>query len=330
MKISKASLYVPEIRSSNADLEARLGLESGWIERRTGIKQRPAARPEQATSDLAIEAGRKLLLQSPTDPSSIGLLLLATSTPDHLLPPTAPLVAHKLNLPQAGAIDLAGACAGFLYAMALGGTWADVMQKSVLVIGANILTRRVDPSDPATAALFSDGAGAVLVEPHTPSDLLAAHLGADGAGYDTIGIAAGGSREQLTAEGLALRRNLMTMRRGPALFRHAVHAMAEAGTLALRGAGLDPSAMDWWIPHQANARIIREAGELLEIPAERTVNVVAQYANSSAATIPIALAGAVESGCIRPGDRLLFTAAGAGMLSAALVMRWGGVTRVIP
>ena len=324
MRISGASLYVPSLVSANAEIEARLGLEPGWIERRTGILRRPVAGPHEATSDLAFEAGRRLLEINSIEPDTIGLLLLATSTPDHLLPPTAPLVAYRLKMRQAGAIDLAGACAGFLYALALGGAWADVMQKPVMVIGANVLTRRVNPSDPATAALFSDGAGAVLVRPGNPSDLIASHVAANGAGYDIIGIAAGGSREPLTAEALAQRRNLMAMRRGPALFRHAVEAMAEAGKTVLREAHLQSSAIDWWIPHQANARIIKDVGESLGISSERTVNVVQEYGNSSAATIPIALATAVAAGRIRPGHLLLFTAAGAGMLSAAVVLRWSG------
>src|SRR5688572_21395162 len=149
MKVLSVGSTVPGEVITNASLEARLGLEPGWIERRTGILQRPTAPSSDATSDLAIRAAKEALTRASMDPEEIGLLLLATSTPDHLLPPTAPLVANRLGLPQAGAIDLAGACAGFLYALVLAGAWADNSRKSVLVVGANILTRRVNPTDPS-------------------------------------------------------------------------------------------------------------------------------------------------------------------------------------
>jgi 3-oxoacyl-[acyl-carrier-protein] synthase III len=322
MRVLSAGAAIPDNVITNADVEARLGLESGWIERRTGILQRPTAPSSEATSDLAVRAAAEALKRASMGAEEIGLLLLATSTPDHLLPPTAPLVAHRLGLPQAGAIDLAGACAGFLYALVLAGAWADNSRKSVLVVGANILTRRVNPTDPATVALFSDGAGALVVSPGQPSALLGSHLGCDGSGYDVIGIAAGGSRQPLNSESLSEGRHLMTMKRGPALFKHAVQAMADAGRAALLAAGLSPSDMDLWVPHQANTRIIEDAGKLLGIPSERTVNVVAQYGNSSAATIPIALNHAVTAGRLQQGKLVLLTAAGAGMVSSSAVLRW--------
>jgi 3-oxoacyl-[acyl-carrier-protein] synthase-3 len=322
MKILSAASAVPETVVPNAELETRLGLEQGWIERRTGIRQRPVASREQATSDLAVTAGAEAFRRASVPTPDIGLVLLATSTPDHLLPPTAPLVAHRLGLARAGAVDLAGACSGFLYALVLGGAWADAMGKSVLVVGANVLTRRLNPADAATAALFSDGAGAVVIAPAMPSALLGSHLESDGAAYDAIGIAAGGSREPLSAEALREGRNLMTLRRGSALFKHAVRSMADAGAQAMAGAGIDSSQVDWWVPHQANARILQDTGALLGIPPQRTVSVVDRYGNSSAATIPIALAHAVDAGTLRRGNVLLLTAAGAGLISAGAVVRW--------
>jgi 3-oxoacyl-[acyl-carrier-protein] synthase-3 len=248
--------------------------------------------------------------------------VLATSTPDHLLPPTAPLVAHRLSLENCGAIDVAGACSGFIYALVLASHWTDASNKASLVIGANILTRRVNQRDPATVALFSDGAGAVVIVPSQPTSLLGSYLGSDGSAYDAIGIVAGGTREPLTLENLNARENLMTMRRGAALFKQAVHAMADAGVAALKQAGLAVADIDWWIPHQANNRIIEDAGDKLGIPPERRINVVSQYGNSSAATIPVALASAVEHGQLKRGDKVLFTAAGAGLITAGAVLRW--------
>jgi len=321
MKVVSVASAIPPHSASNSEVEIRLGLEPGWIERRTGIYRRPTASRDQATSDLAVLAGADAIRNSGIHRQDIGLLLLATSTPDHLLPPTAPLVAHQLSL-KAGAIDLAGACSGFVYALVLASHWSDANNKAALVIGANILTKRVNQNDPATVALFSDGAGAVVIVPSQPTSLLGSYLGSDGSAYDAIGIVAGGTRDPLTLESLHAGQNLMTMRRGAALFKQAVHAMVEAGQAALKQAGMKPSEIMWWIPHQANNRIIQDAGEKLGIPSDRTINVVAQYGNSSAATIPIALADALQRGQVRQGDHILFTAAGAGLITAGAVLRW--------
>ncbi len=322
MRVISASSAVPETVVGNDAVEARLGLERGWIERRTGILQRPTAGRSESTSDLAVRAGGSALDRAGINAKDVGILLLATSTPDHLLPPTAPLVAHRLGLKHCGAIDLAGACAGFLYALVLGSSYVHSTRKTALVIGANVLTRRVNERDPATSGLFSDGAGAVLLAPAEPSHLLGSYLGSDGSGYDAIGIQAGGTREPITHAALDEGRNLMTIRHGSLFFRHAVHGMAEAGEEALKAARLDSAAVDWWIPHQANIRIIQDAGKLLGIPPERTVSVADRYGNSSAATIPIALAHAIDAGQVRDGNVILFTAVGAGMVSAGAVMRW--------
>ena len=321
MKIVSAGSAIPEHSTSCEEIEKRLGLEAGWIERRTGIHHRPTALSTQATSDLAVQAGDAALKTAGMGRDEIGLVLLATSTPDHLLPPTAPLVAHRLGM-LAGAIDLAGACSGFLYALVLGAAWSDNSQKAVLVIGANILTRRVNASDPATVALFSDGAGAIVLAPSQPTGLLASYLGSEGSAYDSMGISSGGSRNPLTAEALREGRNLMTMRRGALLFKYAVKGMADAGAEALKQARLTAAEVQWWIPHQANARIIQDTGNLLGIGPERTINVVSRYGNSSAATIPIAIAEAVASGRLKANDRILMTAAGAGLITAAAVLRW--------
>ncbi len=321
MKLVSVASAVPETVETNREVEARLKLEPGWIERRSGILQRPKAPPDIATSDVAIQAGSLALERAGLRREDIALLLLATSTPDHLLPPTAPLVAFRLGLKQAGAIDLAGACAGFLYALILADSYGQSLGKHVMVIAANVLSRRLNSQDPATAALFSDGAGAVILAPSQPSRFLGSYLAADGSSYESIGISAGGSREPMTPDAVNEGRHLMTMRRGAGLFKDAVHAMARAGQETLIQSGITAGAIDWWIPHQANARIIQDTGKLLGISPERTISVVSQVGNSSAATIPIALDLATREGKIQPGNLLLFTAAGAGLLSAGLVMR---------
>jgi 3-oxoacyl-[acyl-carrier-protein] synthase-3 len=313
---------VPSNHVTNAEIEIRLGLESGWIERRTGILSRPVAADSIATSDLAIEAGGIALRAARVKPENIGLLLLATSTPDHLLPPTAPLVAHHLGLRNAGAIDLTGACSGFLYALALGSSHVQVTQKPALIIAANILSRRVNPNDPGTVALFGDGAGAIVLVPSLQTSILGIHLGADGAAYDSIGIPSGGTRDPMTVEALCAGRQFIAIKKGAAVFRNAAQGMAEAGQRAMRAANLQPQDLDWWIPHQANLRLIRETGCMLGIPWEHTVCVVDRYGNSSAASIPVALAEASRRGNIKRGDLLLLTAVGAGMTNAGAVLRW--------
>ncbi len=325
-RIASVGHAVPDLRVTSAELEVRLGLESGWIERRTGIRERRYAAPDEATSDLAIRAGADAILRAGDLALPIGLLLLATSTPDHLLPPTAPLVAHRLGLAGCGAIDLAQACCGFLGALALGHAHCKAQRCSVLIVAANVLSRRVNPADPMTAALFADGAGAMILSPTMDEfdDVLAIHLDSQGEHYEQLQIPAGGSRTPITLEGVERGEHYMRMTRGPDLFRSAVRAMVRAGEAALAKASLAVADIDWWIPHQANARILAEAGQRLGIPPARTISIVEDYGNSSAASIPLALSLAVADGRIRPGQRLLLTAAGAGIVEAAAVLRRSG------
>lgn len=310
-------------RVTSADTEQNLHLPAGWIESRTGIVERPLASPTQATSDLATAAGAEALRGALVDPQDVGLVLLATSTPDYPLPPTAPQVADRLGCHHAGALDVAGACAGFLYALALADAHHRVRGGYVLVVAANVLSRRVNRQDRATATVFSDGAGAVLLGTGAPHQGLAAvYLGAEGHEWDAIWIPAGGSREPLTAQGLGENRHLMHMPHGPRLFKAAVRHMTRAGQQVLNEAHCTAQDVDWWIPHQANRRITVEVGRQLDIPSERTIDVISHYGNSSSATIPIALANAVTRRQIQPGHTLLFTAIGSGITSAGILWRW--------
>ncbi len=312
---------LPAQREPSAEAERRLGLPPGWILERTGIRERPLAAPDEATSDLATRASAAALAQAGLPAEAIGLLLLATSTPDHLLPPTAPVVAHRLGLSRAGAIDLAGACSGFLYALALADSYVRLHHTYALVVAANVLSRRINPNDPKTSALFADGAGAVVLGPSEgPSGIVAYWLGADGSCWDALYIPAGGSRLPLTPERVARGEHLMEMRNGQALFRRAALGMAEAARRVLAQANVPMDAVSWWIPHQANHRLIEEARRQLGFPQTRTLNLVDRLGNSSAATIPLVLA--LEAHRFQPGDLLLCTAVGAGLLAAAVLLRW--------
>lgn len=315
--------YVPERRVTNREIETGLGLKGGWIERRTGILERRYAAPDQALSDLAIEAGEMALARAGIARNQIALLILATSTPDHLLPPTAPLVAHRLGLGSAGAIDMAGACSGFLYALTFADSFAKTHQAAVLVIAANILSRRTNPDDRSSVVLFGDAAGAALVAPceRPNAGVLGVDLTADGSGYDLIKIEAGGSRLPFDPS-LSKDRSHMRLADGRAVFAKASEMMAKSSLKALDKAKLPLDAVSHWIPHQANARMIAATRTKLGIDDSKALSSVALYGNSSAATIPLTLSLAASGGTIfNPGNILLMSAAGAGLVGGGLVYR---------
>lgn len=310
--------YVPGHRVANAELETRLGLEPGWIERRTGIAERRWVDNGEALSDMAVAAGEMALTNAKTDRAAIALTILATSTPDHLLPPSAPLVAHRLGLARSGAIDMAGACAGFLYALSFADAFARAHRSQVLVIAGNILSRRTNFDDRASAILFADAAGAVVVGPseRTGTGVLGVALDSDGAQYDLIQIPSGGSRSPFADDTAALATK-MQIRDGRAVFARAVKMMADTSHQALAAAGLDVGAVDHFVPHQANARIMTASQKQLNVPPERVMSSVRLFGNSSAATIPLTLS--LNAGRLVSGQRLLLAAAGAGLTGGAIV-----------
>jgi 3-oxoacyl-[acyl-carrier-protein] synthase-3 len=312
--------YAPERRVTNAEIEARLGLEAGWIERRTGIRERRFAANGEALSDMAVAAGEMALSRAGFDPKRIGLLILATSTPDHLLPPSAPLVAHRLGLGGTGAIDMAGACAGFLYALTFADAYVRTQGAPALVIAANILSRRMNLDDRGSAILFADAAGAALVAPseRKGTGVLGVELSSDGSAYDLIQIPAGGSRRPFGAD-VADADTLMHITDGKAVFAKAAKMMAETSEAALGRAGLSIADVGHWIPHQANARIMAATQEKLGISDDKVVSSVALYGNSSAATIPFTMSLICEERAYKAGDRVLMCAAGAGLTGGALV-----------
>jgi len=312
--------YAPERRVANAEIEQRLGLEPGWILRRTGIEERRYAADGEALTDIAVPAAEMALTRAGLDRGAIALTLLATSTPDHLLPPSAPLLAHRLGLGNSGGIDLAGACAGFLYALTLADGFVRAHGAPVLVVAANILSRRINPEERGSCILFADAAGAVVVAPATRAGtgVLGAKLAADGSGYGLIQIAAGGSRRPFAPD-VPIEDSLMTIADGQAVFSRAVDLMVASSREALAKAQLSISDIDYLIPHQANGRITAAIAQQLGVPVEKAASSIAEFGNSSAATIPLTLSLAAGEGRMARGQRLLMCAAGAGLTGGAVV-----------
>lgn len=323
VEIAGLGHYVPERRVANDEIETRLGLAPGWIERRTGITARRYVSDNQALSDIAMEAGSMALRNASFNPDDIGLLLLATSTPDHLLPPTAPLVAHRLGLKNAGGLDMAGACGGFVYALTLADSLVRTQGMNVLVIAANILSRRINPADRASSVLFADAAGAAILTPSARSNsgIIGAKPMSNGEHYGLIHIPGGGSRRPF-ANIKDATETLMIISNGQAVYGEAVAMMTAAARDAAAKAGLKLEDADHFIPHQANARMMKTVAHQLGIKPDRMCATIAEYANSSAATIPLTLSMCAAERNYKKGDVVLMTAAGAGLTGGALCFRW--------
>jgi 3-oxoacyl-[acyl-carrier-protein] synthase-3 len=310
---------VPRRVVTNDDLAARLDTSDEWIRTRTGIVQRRIAEPGVATSDLAFEAAQAALKSSP-DGGEISGVIVATTTPDQPMPGIAPMVAARLGLGPVLAFDLQAACSGFIYGLAsAAGLISTGVADRMMVIGADLMSRTVDPDDRATAVLFGDGAGAVTVRAGEPDELGAIgpfDLGSDGEDIATLFIEAGGTRLPLV-DAPDERQRFMKMD-GRETYRHAVRRMTESSQQLLHRAGLEVGDVDRFVAHQANLRILLAVADRLGIPAERRVSNVHRYGNTSAASIPLALADAD----IRPGERILLTAFGAGFTWGSTLMTW--------
>lgn len=314
--------YVPSRRVPNAVIEARLGLENGWIVRRTGIEARRYVADDEALSDIAVNAGRMALDDSGLAAGDIGLVLLATSTPDHLLPPSAPLVAHRLGLTRSGGIDMAGACGGFIYALTLADSYVRAHHVAVLVIAANVLSRRINQHDRASSVLFSDAAGAVVLTPSSRSGtgVIGAKLASSGDHYGLIQIHGGGSRRPFSSIS-DVSDTLMVISNGQAVYAQAVEMMTSTARSALQSASIAAADITHFVPHQANARMIKTVARQLSIGNDRVLTTISEFANSSAATIPVTLSACRDAHPLRRGSDLLLTAAGAGMTGGAVVFR---------
>ena len=316
---------VPPAALTNADLETLTDTSDEWITTRTGIRERRISHVE--VSDLAAVAARRALAAAGIEATDLDLILVATCTPDRLVPSAATMVQHKIGATRAAAMDLNAACSGFIYGLAT----ADQMlrtgaMRKALVIGAEKLHFWLDFTDRGTSVLFGDGAGAVVIEAGAGGDgegLLAFELGADGSAGDILCVAGSGT-EGDPGPGPRMK---ITME-GPAVFRRAVESMGDSSVRVIEQAGLGFDDVDLLIPHQANERIIDATARRLGLdPAKVYVN-VASYGNTSAATIPIALTEALEEGRVAPGAKLVFAAFGGGLTWAAAVYHWG--TRVEP
>lgn len=314
--------YAPSTVVPNAVIEARLGLVPGWIERRTGIRERRYVSQSEALSDLAIAAGDMALRNAGLERSQVALLLLATSTPDHLLPPSAPLVADKLGLTNAGGIDMAGACGGFIYALTLAEGFVRNHGAPVLVIAGNVLSRRINEADRASSVLFADAAGAVLLGPgaRTGTGLVAAHLAAKGSRYGLIHIPGGGSRKPFRELSSAAE-TLMVISDGQAVFSEAIDLMTNAAHNVLAKAGLQSEDISRFVPHQANQRLMDKVSHRLRIPSGKMLSTIESYANSSAATIPFTLSIDATHKLLQKDELILMTAAGAGLTGGAVLWR---------
>ncbi len=323
VRIAATGSYVPDEIVTNEDL-AELGCDSEWIVRRTGIRERRRAAPHQATSDLCLEASRRCLEAAGVKADEVDLILVATITPDHPTPSTACHLQRALGS-VAPAMDIGAACAGFMYAMITGAQFVSGGNaKRVLVVGADVMSRTVNPKDVKTYPLFGDGAGAVLITPTEPGDvaeILSYQLGSEGCGGEMLCIPAGGSRQVLTPEAFDSGLHFMTMD-GRGVFKWAVRLFDDSAKEVLADANVSADQLDLVVLHQANQRIIDSAVADLDIaPAKVYVN-LDKYGNTSAASIPLALDEAAAAGRIKRGDLVLLCGFGAGLAWGTALMRW--------
>ena len=316
---------VPANVVTNADL-ARLGCDPEWIVARSGIHERRHAPPEMATSDLAAAACQAALARAGADPAAVDLLVLGTFTPDMSIPSTACIVQEKLGL-EAPAMDVTAACAGFAYALVTAANFlAAGSSRLALVAGADTNSRVVDPEDIKTWPLFGDGAGAVLLEAAVPEHsgrehgLLAFSLGSDGRGAGLLACPMSGSRQPVAAEGLARREQFMQMD-GRAVFKWAIRLAEENIRQVVERSGVSMEAIDLFVLHQANARIIEGARESLGISAERFMMNLDRYGNTSSGSIPLAMDEAWRAGRIGPGSTIVVCGFGGGLAWGSAVWR---------
>lgn len=319
-------IHAPEHQRTNAELEQTLDTNDQWITERTGIKARRIAAADETTASMATAAGTAAIKDAGLTPSDIDLIIVATATPDQLVPSTAAFVADNLGL-TCGAFDLGAACAGFAYSVVVGASMISTGGvKNVLVVGAETISRFLNPEDRSTMVIFGDGAGAAVLRACDTTDdgpgLLGWDLGVDGAAAHLIEVRAGGSRMPTTAETLANGDNFLSMQ-GNEVFRKAVRAVVESAGLALEKAGKTMADVDLFVPHQANVRIIEAVNQRLDFPMEKTVVNIDRYGNTSAASIPLALVEAAREGRLADGDLVLLSGFGAGMTWASVLLRWG-------
>ena len=318
--------YLPARVVTNDDLAQRLDTSDEWIRTRTGIRDRHYAAPEEATSDLALAAARDALTDAGLEAGDVDIVIVATTTPDHPVPATAPLVAARLGL-HCTAFDVNAACSGFVYGLQVGATLA-AGGATVLLIGAETLTRYVDHDDRSIAVLFGDGAGAVVLRSQPGARIGPFDLGSDGSELEILWMRAGAAREPFDPVLHADASSRMAMRGGD-VYRHAVARMTASSQAVLAAAGEDIGSVDLVVGHQANRRILEAVGQRLGVPEGRSHLTVDRHGNTSAASIPLALADARDRGLLRSGDRVLLTAFGGGLTWGSCLLTWTGPVREV-
>ena len=320
--------YLPPRRVTNEELAARLGTSDDWITTRTGIRTRHWASPGVATSDLAVEAGHRALKSAnlPLEPGAVDAVVLATTTPDHPCPATAPQVAARLGLGTVAAYDIAAVCSGFLYALATASAQITAGQaRRVLVIGAETYSTILNPADRTTSVIFGDGAGAVVLAAvpsiDRPGVILGVDLGSDGSQQDLIMIPGGGSRERATRDEPDPLARYFTMQ-GRKVFTEAVTRMSGSASALLDRIGWPVDSVDHLVGHQANVRILKALAERLGLAEGRAVVNIDRVGNTSAASVPLALSDASAAGILTAGSRVLLTAFGGGLTWGAAALTW--------
>ncbi len=318
--ITGCGAYLPKRVLTNDDLAEMVDTTDRWIVERTGIRQRHIAAEGEKTSDLSVAAARRALEHAGVGAEELDLIILATATPDETFPATATAVQASLGVKRGAAFDIQAVCTGFIYALAVADNFIKTGQsKCALVIGAETFSRILDWEDRATCVLFGDGAGATVLQPfegegvNGDRGILSTHLHADGSKHDLLYVDGGPSSTQTTGRVRML---------GRELYRHAVVNLTAVVKEALEATGLSAQDIDWLVPHQANKRIIDSTVRKLGLDAEKIIVTIERHANTSAASVPLALAEAVADGRIKPGDVVLMEAMGGGFTWGACLVRW--------
>ncbi|HVM10288.1 MAG TPA: beta-ketoacyl-ACP synthase III [Acidimicrobiales bacterium] len=314
--------YAPERVMTNADFEKILDTNDAWITERTGIKERHFVADDECTSTMAIAAAADAIKDAGLTPDDIDLLVMATTTPDQMVPAASAFVSDGLGL-RCGSFDVNAACAGFAYGLVVGSSMISTGHRNVLVIGAETISRFLNFEDRGTAIIFGDGAGAAVLTPSTDgAGLLGWDLGCDGSAARLIEVPVGGSRRPAAPDTVTGTDHYLQMQ-GNEVFRKAVRAVEQSALAALGYAGVEAGEVDLFIPHQANVRIVEAVCQRIGVPMDKTVVNISKYGNTSAASIPLAIGDALAEGRINDGDLVLLSGFGAGMTWASVVLRWG-------
>ncbi len=315
-RITGTGSYLPEKILTNDDLAKFVETSDEWIATRTGIRARHVAADHEKSSDLAVHAARRALEAAGITAQDLDLIIVATTTPDMTFPSTACLLQAKLGAGECAAFDVQAVCTGFVYALSMAELYIRAGKaKRALVVGTETFTRLLDWTDRGTCVLFGDGAGAVVVEASETPGILASRLHADGSHTGILCVPGAVENGKVTGDPFV-------RMDGNTVFKIAVKALAEVADEVLSDAGLEASAIDWFIPHQANIRIIESAARKLGLGMDRVVACVARHGNTSAASIPLALDEAVRDGRIRPGQHVLLEGVGGGFTWGAILLRW--------